>query len=218
MPFGGGGSGSYSLQNHKHTNTLQDGGSLDSTASLIDSVTIASYVQGLIDSTNKVVLLDEYTAASAESTKTFTFSPALDNDTYSKIIIQVMYRGTAAQNLLCVWNGETGANYYGGGQRFTSSTLAYISISAASSLQVASSTILSGANADLDGQIAMQWIRSNLMTVDSKLGKLQTVGTFEQVFGYNDQSNDATLSTLTIKTSTSTWAIGTKFSVYGVLR
>ena len=43
MGFGGGGSGSFVLPNHTHTNALADGGALPSATTLIDALTIQAY-------------------------------------------------------------------------------------------------------------------------------------------------------------------------------
>jgi hypothetical protein len=51
MGFGGGGTGSFSLPDHNHTNVLQDGGELDETVSLIDNgatVTLKAWIDAAI--------------------------------------------------------------------------------------------------------------------------------------------------------------------------
>ena len=50
MGFGGGGTGSFSLPDHTHTATLQDGGSLEDLASLVDDVTLQTWVSAEIAS------------------------------------------------------------------------------------------------------------------------------------------------------------------------
>jgi hypothetical protein len=44
MGFGGGGSGSFVLPNHKHTNVLADGGDLEEAVTLVDGVTLAAWL------------------------------------------------------------------------------------------------------------------------------------------------------------------------------
>jgi hypothetical protein len=44
MGFGGGGSGSFVLPNHKHTNVLADGGELEELVSLVDGATMKAWV------------------------------------------------------------------------------------------------------------------------------------------------------------------------------
>ncbi len=44
MGFGGGGSGSFVLPNHKHTNVLADGGELEDLVSLVDGATLQAWV------------------------------------------------------------------------------------------------------------------------------------------------------------------------------
>ncbi len=48
MGFGGGGSGSFVLPNHDHTNILADGGELLEATSLIDGVTLQTWVSAEI--------------------------------------------------------------------------------------------------------------------------------------------------------------------------
>ncbi len=48
MGFGGGGSGSFVLPNHKHTNVLADGGNLEELVSLIDGITLKVWLDAAI--------------------------------------------------------------------------------------------------------------------------------------------------------------------------
>jgi hypothetical protein len=48
MGFGGGGSGSFVLPNHKHTNVLADGGNLEELVSLIDGITFKAWIDAKI--------------------------------------------------------------------------------------------------------------------------------------------------------------------------
>ncbi len=48
MGFGGGGSGSFVLPNHDHTNVLADGGELLEATSLIDGITLKAWVDSAV--------------------------------------------------------------------------------------------------------------------------------------------------------------------------
>jgi hypothetical protein len=77
MGFGGGGSGSFVLPNHKHTNVLADGGALDEAISLINDgaadVTFSTWVNAKITSahTSPTIQRDELGANVTTTSVTF---------------------------------------------------------------------------------------------------------------------------------------------------
>ena len=86
MGFGGGGSGSFVLPNHDHTNVLADGGELLEATSLIDGITLKAWVDSKTDAVPVLwELIEDYEAGSAEASHTFTFT-ALDMDDHSELV------------------------------------------------------------------------------------------------------------------------------------
>ncbi len=67
MGFGGGGSGSFVLPNHKHTNILADGGELEELVSLVDGATMKVWVTAEAAAAKSV-----FTEETDKLTSTFT--------------------------------------------------------------------------------------------------------------------------------------------------
>ncbi len=91
MGFGGGGSGSFVLPNHKHTNVLADGGELEELVSLIDGITLKAWLDAAII-TAKGTITSQEDAASAFTTTSATyvditgFSITVPNDAGKSLI------------------------------------------------------------------------------------------------------------------------------------
>ncbi len=83
MGFGGGGSGSFVLPNHKHTNVLADGGALVGATSLIDLETIDAYF-----ATEYALVKPTFTNTSAANTSFSTGSTSLVNVTSAAVTLQ----------------------------------------------------------------------------------------------------------------------------------
>ncbi len=68
MGFGGGGSGSFVLPNHTHTNALADGGALQELVSLVDATTIKAYSDAEYAANHVLPTIQEVTFATVFTT------------------------------------------------------------------------------------------------------------------------------------------------------
>lgn len=100
MGFGGGGSGSFVLPNHDHTNVLADGGELLEATSLIDGITLAAWI-----------------AANANGWRELYNSATMDTGVagiaeYEELMVIIVGTvETNGTNVDFIFNGDTGTNY-----------------------------------------------------------------------------------------------------------
>jgi hypothetical protein len=116
MGFGGGGSGSFVLPNHDHTNVLADGGELEELVTLVDGSTLAAWYaanrQGL-------ELIENFsTRDSTLSSKTFTHTFDQQADGYIGYKLIWSYVGSAAHSLYASFGATT--NWYTSGATIAS--------------------------------------------------------------------------------------------------
>ena len=105
MGFGGGGSGSFVLPNHTHTNVLADGGALSDTSSLVDAATIQVWfdneyaaVKGSISS-QKDTLSPQFTTTSGTYVDVTGITLTLPNNTGKALIaLMAQYKASANQH------------------------------------------------------------------------------------------------------------------------
>jgi len=112
-PFGGGGTGAFSLPDHLHTDTDQDGGVLDQSVSLIndgvDDVTLEEW----FDSKTGMDLLDSQVLTAAANYN-FTPSTPLEFTDYNSFLIyfSIFNNGGGATPLQMRINNLSGTNYF----------------------------------------------------------------------------------------------------------
>jgi len=209
MGMGGGGAGG-AITAHVHDNNAGQGGPL-SDLSLLNT--------DLIIDLHKYELLHNYEASVAEATHTFTPASALDFDTYSEI--RVIFDGitTASLALELIVNGERGINdYIGTGKRFAITPTETLISENAPQWTLATTTMLSGVNNAFFGEITLganSTGGANDLLINSRFN---TVGISEEKTGGNQTDTIDEITSILIETSTSTWVIGTKMTVYGIKR
>ncbi len=221
MGFGGGGSGSFVLPNHDHTNVLADGGELLEATSLIDGVTLKAWLDAGLATipTDVFELLDDHTAAGTESTYTFTPASALTATDYAAIRIIFTGRTSAALALQGVINGIVGAGNYSTGYRCDGTSLTNIAVIGASALQLASTSQLGVANASMN----LIW---DILFVKNDVGGFGGVSVNQNNNGPNAEymnhlsvlASPTEITSINIKTSASTWKADCRINMYGIKR
>ncbi len=215
MGFGGGGSGSFVLPNHDHTNVLADGGELLEATTLIDGVTMKAWIDAemLAASTGRLELLHTYEAGSAEATTTWTPSATVATNKYSKYIVDYSMEATAAFNLQMKINGLGAALY-----NYSGFTGALGTWTDASTSEWDITTIPAGAHHQLTGTSVIYFpqggVQDRPQIITDAYGN--SVG-FQKGFGVLNSDLSAGITSMEIKTSTSTWKTGCKINICGVL-
>jgi len=115
MGIGGGGTGTYSLQDHTHTNADEDGGALVGDTTLVDAETLDTWFNSSFDArvvTPKMTLVDNYETGTPESSHTFTPSTAIELDEIIKfkIIWNIGFSSISAYPQF-TFNGLGGTSY-----------------------------------------------------------------------------------------------------------
>ncbi len=130
MGFGGGGSGSFVLPNHTHTNVLLDGGSLEELVSLVDGATMKVWIDNKIALAQGVEKLDEALVAGAAS-DTFTPAVTISFDDYSEIFGVITGEQSASNDLGLVVNATGGVVYSSFGSKSNAGTLTGVAVAQA---------------------------------------------------------------------------------------
>jgi hypothetical protein len=162
-----------------------------------------------------MVPLANYTCRLAEATKTLNLSH-VNAAKYSRILLKVNMRATAALVLQLEFNGLTTYYSYDYGRR-TGGTLTEVTAASQAHFDLIDATVLSGdapayALVEIDlgftGGIAFSCYGGTAGT-----GETQVTGG-----GRNTGFNITPLTEILLSTDTSTWKAGTTFDVYGVLK
>jgi hypothetical protein len=102
MGFGGGGTGSFALPNHTHTNVTEDGGELEELVSLVDGATLQAWVSAEILSAKPVPASQEVLKSGTFTTTSSTLvditgmtATLPNNDGKSLVIFQIYYNMSA---------------------------------------------------------------------------------------------------------------------------
>ncbi len=158
--------------------------------------------------------LADYEASVAEGTTTLSFT-AVDFDDDSKLVLVIDIGTTLTLNLLMQVNSVTASGYFTDGSRISAGSQTIIDVNASSSWQIGTSTMLDGT------QSACIFVEVGLTKAGNTRAKIVTHGyggdKFESVGGESDAAI-ASISQLVVFTSTSTWKIGTRMTVYKVAR
>jgi len=158
-------------------------------------------------------LLDVHTATGTEST--YTFTEDLDFDDYSNFIVIFQGGATAALALQLTLNGNTSSNCHFTMEYSNGSSIADSYVTDDSSLQIADTNLISGtvgiyAYIDLmfnDNDEAYPFYRSYSRSYPALR--------WERHNGTNSGVATGDVSSITLKTSTSTWIAGSRMCVYG---
>ncbi len=227
MGFGGGGSGSFVLPNHEHTNVLADGGELDEIVSLINNgatVTMKAWMDTAIAAAIAAAtqplweLIEDYEFTGAASSKEFDFTN-LTMDDHSELVLIMDGSLNAAGEIRLQLNGDTAGNYYTEGRRIAGGGLTGLTASGATYGIVASSTMIDAANEDVTGEIHIRIPKAATVSDNvaafcdfwcgqSRVGESQYVGMLAGGTG---------LSKVKLFTAT-TFKIGTRMTLYKVKR
>ncbi len=226
MGFGGGGSGSFVLPNHDHTNILADGSALDEAVSLINDgaadVTFNTWCNALIATgllANKLELLDDSGDLASAATYTYTPGTALTSTKYSKIFTVYDFQMTAILALQCKVNGLATATYgniidghygtvYGSTEYNAQAQWAITNIDAQ----------FAYVNTDVIGQVDFLFNKSSgQMGMMAESCTLKNNGKYQVSCGRHGNAISS-ISSLEFKTSVSTWKTNARFITFGVLR
>lgn len=154
--------------------------------------------------------LGDYEAAIAEGSHVFNFS-AVDFDDDSELILEVDGAATLAFNLLMRINGVSSINYFTDGRQIIGGVNTPIDLNDKNEMELMSSIILV-ADTTFAGKASIKLSKaatSNRPSVDSVFG-----GNGQQVANSTLTVNQANISTVQVFTSTSTWKIGTRMTLY----
>ncbi len=219
MGFGGGSSGSFSLPNHKHTNTLLDGGELKDLETLVDGATLNAYIQAKLDAQTNLgqqKLIETHRAITTETSYTFNFTqPDMDNE---YLVLDGFLIPTLNFTPQCVFGDGTGAFYGTHSARLDASSWLFFSDSAQTKgtlfmqqlVQPSSYTKFRTEIFWKDGTTKELGWTTIAMTSDGNAPCFAG--------GNYNNSGITTLDQLVVSTSTSTWKAGSVISLYKVTR
>ena len=162
-------------------------------------------------------VIETHIATGNESTFTFTF-PAIDFQSYSKLVLIIDGNLTASANLELKLNSIT-TWYYTDGQRISNGTQTIINSGALSHFVIGSTSILNTSNVQFTGQIDILLSNSGgsggRPTIYSHVTGSNAI--YESISG-NIASNVTSLTDVILETSTSTWKSGARMTLYKVAR
>jgi len=161
-------------------------------------------------------ILDNYVAPGAESGHTFTPGTPLSTVDYSKFIIEIDGRITAALALQLVINGLGGTLYDGTAWTSDGSAITPLPFANDSEAEIVGSGILSSANQSFAGTIEVYIAEAN--TRPFIISRMTRDDGRSQFTCFHVDAITSTIISLRLQTSTSTWLEDTKISIYGVNR
>ncbi len=161
-----------------------------------------------------LIKVANYEASGTSNTETFTLNPIFDPKQYAKIIIQVEGKLTATANIQMVINAITTSTYFQEGFSAITTTLAAVNVNAATQFNIHTA---GGTNA---------------FNIYCELGVMEATDTtiFGNVRSHNmngesyyntaiyNSTSTTTITTIEIKTSTSTWIAGTRITIWMIQR
>ena len=162
-------------------------------------------------------VLGDYEASIAEGTISFTFTAVdFDDDAYLLLVIDLA--PTASFNLLVSVNNVKTANYSSDGRRITGGVETLLDINTAAGWQVASSTLVDDSGANIFGIVEIGLTKGAANDQPMFNCRFQSVGAKNEVLGGMRNTDATSISRVDIDTSTSTWRIGTRMTLYKVAR
>jgi len=166
-----------------------------------------------------MVLIEDYETTGAEASKVFTFT-AIDFEDVSELILLIDGAATAALAVQLRINTVVSANYYDDGHRLTNSVETLIRNNAQTALTVASATMLAGAYGFSSKSRIMlekaQAAAAHFPIIYSEANSSNTYAweRYSSILNLNQTS----ISSVEVRTSTSTLKAGTRISLYKVMR
>jgi len=161
-------------------------------------------------------VLEDYEASIAESTHTFTFS-AVSFDDDSMLVMVIDMSPTATLALQLQMNSNTTANYFFGGYRILGGVQTLVSTPTQTSIELTNSAI-STINANVFGIINFGVGKASTAPRPLVTYKFLAGTTSVQDMVGSLVASDNEINEIIVKTSTSTWRIGTRMTLYKVAR
>jgi len=161
-------------------------------------------------------VLGTYEAASAEASHLFSFT-AVDFDDDSELVLVYDCSATLQLALQCRVNAIAGVAYYQDGRRITGGAETLLDISGVSEWELLSTTALTGVNVPGAG------VAHILLPKGGTLDRVKIIN-HSIASVVNEQLSGAmitattSLTSVEVLTSTSTWEIGARFTLYKVAR
>lgn len=222
MGFGGGGSGSFVLPNHDHTNVLADGGELDADVSLIhdgiNAVTFDAWIAAKFASLGgKLEKLAEEILSGTSTTLTMTPSTAVNFADYSKVFIEYIVDNASANwaPVLTI-NGIGGTAYMSAGTYYqATSTLISYSSNWTSSYWLLPTATFNGANRHVGGTIGIIKDESNSPFEIQSDFTIARSGYGGWAKGGTGSTNATTLTEAVLTTAVGTFLAESKAVMYG---
>ncbi len=159
-------------------------------------------------------LIETYKATGAEASKTFTFT-AKDFDTTSELQLILDGETTAALVLQITINGSTNSKYRYTGSQIIGTTETLVNATADAALQICPTAIINAVR-QFFGVIHI-----GLTTGGSNFPQIHGhMASISRYYDFSADLNEAhtNISSIEVITSTSTWKIGTRLSLYEVTR
>ncbi len=151
-----------------------------------------------------------YKASGTDADETFTFIPIFDPEKYSRIIIQMEGTATAALDILMQINSLTTNTYFEEGLSMTAGTVAGVNRNAQAQQIIHTA---GGANAfSIELQIGVHETTDTSIFGNAQSHNLEGEIAYRRSF-YNSTAT-ATITTIKIYTSTSTWIAGTRITIW----
>ncbi len=162
-------------------------------------------------------VLGDYEASIAESSHRFSF-PAVNFDDDSMLVLVIDGSSSASFNLGIRFN-KNSSSYFVDGRRITGGGQTLIDLNGQTFGQIASTSVIAGVDRPFSSEIyihlnkagAIKRINCNYMTMGGQIG-IQEVATVTLLV------NKTNVTDIDILTSTSTWKIGTRMTLYKVAR
>ncbi len=158
-------------------------------------------------------LLDVHTATGTEST--YTFTEDLDFADYSNFIVIVQGGATAALALQALVNGSTSSNHHYTMEYSDGSSIADSYVQDATSWEISTTNMFAG------GSGIFAYIEIYMNDVLNKYPFYRSYSRsypqlrWERHLGVDTALSSGDITSITVKTSTSTWIAGTRICIYG---
>jgi len=162
-------------------------------------------------------VLGDYEAAIAEGSHNFNFA-AVDFDNDSKLVLVISGSVSAAGvSILLRINTDVTANYFGDGFLITAGVEVILDRNALTTMDLSNTTLHSGVNEEFN-------INADIFLAKSGTFNRPTVGSMSaSTRGLQEMAGrllvvTASITDITVLTSSSTWQIGTRMTLYKVAR
>lgn len=162
--------------------------------------------------------LGDYEAAIAEASHVFNFA-AIDFDDDSILILVIDGSATLALALQLRINTIATASYNTDGYFIRAGAQTLIDLNGQTTIEIGSATIINGVNRSFFGEVKIGLNKSGTLDRPKTLSSLGTdSGSGTQVVNGLLDSAEASLTDIEVRTSVSTWQIGTRMTLYRIQR